>query len=213
MWSKDRPQVIDPETFHDAFVQRFPRFSSQEPHDVQEVVIELIDTFEKSLGVGFIQNIFNGIETQEVTYPGGVSKKDSDVTIIVVHPDEQNQTLEELMKRRENYHAFSGYVDDSGKEHNAAVTRSVVTKMPLSFIVSFGQYNDKYNVRVPREYNGYVLFGLVMHLGNTRGGHYISFVRHKGVWCCMDDETVIDREPPESGQYYLAFYKKSLKTV
>lgn len=213
MWSKDRPKVIDPESFHQAFVARFPKFAAQEPHDVQEVVLELIDTFEKSLGVGFVQSIFNGTETQEVTYPGGVSKKDSDVTIVVVHPKTQNQTLDELMRQRENYFAFSGYVDDDGKEHHAAVTRTVLSKYPLTFVVSFGQYDNKYMIKVPRDYNGYVLFGLVMHIGSQHGGHYMSFVKHKGAWVCIDDDTVMDRDPPESGQYYLAFYKKSLQKV
>lgn len=213
MWSKDRPKVIDPASFHEAFVKKFPRFANQEPHDVQEVVLELIDTFEKSLGVGFVQSVFNGTETQEVTYPGGTSKKDSDVTLIVVHPTRQGQSLEELMQQRGSYHAFSGYVDDMGQEYHAAVTRTLLTKMPLTLIVSFGQYDKKYSVKVPHKFEGYILFGLVMHIGSTAGGHYLSFVKHKGVWCCADDDTVVDREPPETGQYYLAFYKKSLQKV
>lgn len=214
-WTKSsvRPECIDPESFHKAFVDKFPRFGENRPHDVQEVVLELIDTFEKSLGVGFVQSIFNGIETQEVTFPGGVSNKNSDLTLVVVHPTEQNQTLDELWKRRENYHAFSGYIDDSGKEHHAAVTRTIVSQMPSTLIVSFSQYDAKHRVRVPKVYGDHVLFGLVVHIGSTHGGHYIAYVKHKGVWRVADDETVREAEPPESGEYYLAFYKKSTQKV
>jgi ubiquitin C-terminal hydrolase len=200
--------VIDPESFHRAFCEKFPRFSGNMPHDVQEVVLELVDTFEKSLGVGFIQSIFNGTETQEVVYPGGVSKKESDLTLVVVHPEKQNETLDELLKRRANYHAFSGYIDDTGKEHNAAVTRTFITKYPSIMIISFDQYERKSTVRVPKTFENYILFGLVVHHGSTHGGHYTAFVKHKGVWRHTDDESIASVEPPELGEYYLAFYKK-----
>jgi len=212
LWAKNRPTVIDPESFHKAFCEKFPRFRENMPHDVQEVVLELVDTFEHSLGVGFIQNIFNGTETQEVVYPGGVSKKDSELTLVVVHPEKQHQTLDELLKHREAYHAFSGYIDDSGKEHHAAVTRTYITKYPSTMIISFDQYERKSTVRVPRVFENYSLFGLVVHHGSVHGGHYTAFVKHKGVWRHTDDETVVTVEPPEAGEYYLAFYKKiSLK--
>jgi ubiquitin C-terminal hydrolase len=206
MWRTKDP--VDPRAFHTAFVKKYPTFREYFPHDVQEVVLALIDTFESSLGVGFIQSVFNGTETQEVTYPKGCSKKEHDITTIVVCPSVQGQTLDELLKRRENFEAFSGYIDDAGEEYHAAVTRTFVSKWPSTVIVSFNQYNAKYMVRVPNELPGHVLFGLVVHYGSTGGGHYAAYVKHKGVWRYVDDDVVVERDPPEAAEYYLAFFKK-----
>jgi hypothetical protein len=199
MWRKG--EEADPRAFHAAF-------TANQPHDVQEVVLSLIDTFERALGVGFVQSIFNGTETQEVTYPKGVSKKEHDITTVVVCPTAQNQTLDELLQRREKYEAFSGYIDDAGEEYNAAVTRTIVTKWPSIVIVSFNQYDAKYVVRVPQQLPGHSLFGLVVHYGSTGGGHYAAYVKHKGVWRYVDDDSVVEHDPPEAAEYYMAFYKE-----
>ena len=206
MWRKG--EEADPRAFHTAFTAKYPSFAHLHPHDVQEVVLALIDTFENALGVGFVQSIFNGTETQEVTYPKGVSKKEHDITTVVVCPTAQNQTLEELLQRREKYEAFSGYIDDAGEEYNAAVTRTIVSKWPSIVIVSFNQYDAKYVVRVPQQLPGHSLFGLVVHYGSTGGGHYAAYVKHKGVWRYVDDDTVVERDPSEAGEYYMAFFKE-----
>jgi hypothetical protein len=206
MWRKG--EEADPRAFHAAFTANYPTFSHLQPHDVQEVVLSLIDTFERALGVGFVQSIFNGTETQEVTYPKGVSKKEHDITTVVVCPTAQNQTLDELLQRREKYEAFSGYIDDAGEEYNAAVTRTIVTKWPSIVIVSFNQYDAKYVVRVPQQLPGHSLFGLVVHYGSTGGGHYAAYVKHKGVWRYVDDDSVVEHDPPEAAEYYMAFYKE-----
>ena len=206
MWRKD--ESPDPRAFHDAFTRKYTSFRNLQPHDVQEVVLALIDTFESALGVGFVQSIFNGTETQEVTYPKGVSKREHDVTTIVVCPSAQGQTIDELLKKREKYEAFQGYIDDAGEEYHAAVTRTFVSKWPSIVIVSINQYDAKYVVHVPHEIPGYQLFGLVVHYGTTGGGHYAAYTKHKGVWRYIDDDVVIERDPSEAGEYYMAFYKK-----
>lgn len=206
MWRKDLQP--DPRAFHQAFTRKYTSFANLQPHDVQEVVLSLIDTFENALGVDFVWSIFNGTETQEVTYPKGVSRKEHDITTIVVTPRDQNQTLASLLEQREGYEAFSGYIDDAGEEYNAAVTRTIVSKWPSIVIVSFNQYDAKYMVNVPRTFDDNALFGLVVHYGHFVGGHYAAYVKHKGAWRYYDDDSVIEQEPPETGEYYMAFYKK-----
>jgi len=206
MWRKDLQP--NPRAFHQAFTRKYTSFANLRPHDVQEVVLSLIDTFEGALGVGFVQSIFNGTDTQEVTYPKGVSRKDQDITTVVVTPWEQNLPLDELLKRRGSYEAFSGYIDDAGQEYNAAVTRTFISRWPSIVIVSFSQYDAKYMVNVPHTFNNNSLFGLVVHYGHYVGGHYAAYVKHKGVWRYYDDDSVVERDPPESGEYYMAFYKK-----
>lgn len=206
MWKSKDPVSMN--AFHQAFTKKYTSFANMYPHDVQEVVLALIDTFEASLGVGFIQNIFNGTETQEVTYPKGVSKKEHELTTVVLMPTEQNQSLDELVKKRACFEAFSGYIDDAGEEYHAAVTRTYVSRWPSIIIFSFSQYTNKYVVRVPKTFENYTLFGLVVHYGTTGGGHYAAYVKHKGVWRYIDDDVIIEKEPTESSEYYMAFYKK-----
>lgn len=208
LWRNKESAYTIPRDFHTAFTRKYPSFANLQPHDVQEVLLKLIDTFEESLGKEFVRAIFNGQETQEVMYPKGVSKKENDITAIVVMPKAQNQTLDELMKNREGLDAFSGYVDDEGNTWNAAVTRTYITKFPSTLIVSFAQYDAKYTVRIPERYEGYALYGLVVHYGSTNGGHYAAYAKHRGVWRYIDDDTIIEREPPEAGEYYVAMYKK-----
>ena len=208
MWRNKDLAYVTPREFHDAFTKKYPSFRNLQPHDVQEVVLSLIDTFEKSLGADFVKGIFNGTETREVVYPKGVSKKDAEMTTVVVMPTKQNQTLDELMKHREGCDAFGGYVDDDGNSWHAAVTRTYISIVPSILIVSFNQYDAKYAVRVPQRYeNIRELFGLVVHHGSTRGGHYAVYVKHRGVWRYIDDDVVTEKDPPESGEYYMAFFK------
>lgn len=207
LWRNKEAMYIIPRDFHTAFTKKYPSFANLQPHDVQEVLLSLIDTFEASLGKDFIRSVFNGKEIQEVTYPKGVSKKENDVTTVVVTPTRQNQTLDELIEQRGGLDAFSGYTDDDGNTWHAAVTRTYITQSPDMLIVSFSQYAAKYTVRVPQRYNNYALFGLVVHYGSTYGGHYAAYVKHKGVWRYIDDDTVTEREPDEAGEYYLAFFK------
>lgn len=207
LWRKSSPYP-DVRPFHKAFCERFPRFGNGWPHDVQEVVLELVDTFEKALGVGFVQGMFNGTESQTVTYPKGTSTKEYEFTTLVLTPETSGQTLDELIRRHEKTEAFSGYMDDAGNTYHAAVKQTRVTKLPPVFMVSFSQYDARRTVRVPQTYGeDHTLFGLVVHQGSVHGGHYTAYVKHKGTWRHVDDTSVVDAEPPEAGDYYMAWYK------
>jgi hypothetical protein len=210
MWRKDLHP--DPRALHGAFTRKYTSFANLQPHDVQEVVLALIDTFESALGVDVIQSIFNGTETQEVTYPKGVSETTQGITTVVVTPRKQNQTLDELLKQREIHEAFAGYTDDAGETYNAAVTRTFISKWPSIVIVTFNQYDAKYMVDVPHTFDNNSLFGLVVHYGHSVGGHYAAYAKHKGVWMYYDDDTVVKRDPPGSAEYYMAFYKTFRET-
>jgi ubiquitin C-terminal hydrolase len=49
---------VDPNELLDAFRERFPEFEERKQHDSQEVVLKLMDVFEKSIGL----KVFNGRE-------------------------------------------------------------------------------------------------------------------------------------------------------
>lgn len=211
MWKTEPKFSADVRPFYAAFCERFPRFGNGWPHDTQEVILELLDTFEKSLGREFIQGIFNGTESQIVTYPGGISTTESLFTTLVLEPEKAGQTLDELLKRRACGDAFiSGYVDGDGKEYRIAVKETRLVKVPPVFVVSFSQYTGRRAVAVPQVYGDHVLFGLVVHQGSIHGGHYTAYVKHRGTWRHIDDTSIVEADPPVHGDYYMAWYKKRL---
>lgn len=51
----------------------------------------------------------------------------------------------------------------------------------------------------------YKLIACVLHVGNQRGGHYVSYIRRKSNWYFINDEHVKETPTPE-GSYYLMVY-------
>jgi hypothetical protein len=83
LFSKSEVGPVDPSPLLGVFRTRFPDFANARQHDAQEVIICLIDVFEKSLGKEFIKSIFNGEETTETVYPGGKSEHKSEFTTLL----------------------------------------------------------------------------------------------------------------------------------
>jgi ubiquitin C-terminal hydrolase len=210
LWKTKPKFCADVRPFYAAFCKRFPRFGNGWPHDVQEVILELLDVFEKSIGAEFIRGNFNGTESQIITYPKGVSTTTASFTTLVLEPETAGQTLAALVRRREKGDAFSGYVDDAGTVYNVAMKEMRVDHLPRILIISFTQYTGRRAVEVPRMYGDHVLFGLVVHQGSIHGGHYTAYVRHRNVWRHIDDTCITESEPPLHGDYYMAWYKKKL---
>lgn len=198
---------VNPKALLHAFRTRFPAFEGGAQHDAQEVIILLIDVFEKSIGQKFIKSIFNGVETQETVYPGGISKKNSEFVTLMLHPDGPT-SLEGLVQKRLKHVGIEGYEDDTGKKHHVAAVRQVVTTWPRVFGVTFAMYNNKFQIEIPQEFEGRKLFAIVLHHGIQWGGHYALAVRRFDKWYIKDDETVSEiNEVPKTGPWYMAWYR------
>lgn len=191
-----------------AFRGKFLRFDNLNQHDSQEVILCLIDIFEETLGKEFIKNIFNGEETTETVYPGGVSKTKNDFVTILFQLGGGTADLMDLIKNKNNFQKISGYRDDSGVEHTEAETRTIVTRWPQIISFSFGMYGQKTIVKIPQEFEGKHLFAAVVHQGGPNGGHYALAVKRHGEWFLKDDDAVLRMsEPPMNGYFYMIWYR------
>ena len=54
----------------------------------------------------------------------------------------------------------------------------------------------------------YELFGVVSHIGNLRGGHYVAYVKCQGCWYLADDPWIlkVEEEVVARCQAYMLFY-------
>lgn len=198
---------VDPGDLLRAFRNRFPDFANQNQHDSQEVIVLMIDVFEKSIGKKFIKSIFNGIETTETVYPGGISKRETEFVTLIVMPTESS-SLEALLKAREKHVGIEGYKDDTGRKHHVAAMRQVVSKWPRVFGVLFSMYDQKFTIEIPENLGDHRLFAAVVHQGFRQGGHYALVVRRHDKWYIKDDESVTElQEPPRKGLFYMAWYR------
>lgn len=189
-----------------AFHLRFPKFADNSQHDAQEVILCLLDLFEKSFGKEVITSIFNGEEIQETIYPDGKSEIKSSFTTLILDVTKPC-TLKELMDARQKHSMIAGYTDRDGKVHNAAAVSTRITKWPQVAMFSFSMYAAKYGVIVPNTFEGKSLFACVLHSGNMYGGHYAALINRGNKWFVIDDENISPIETsPLSCPFYMAFY-------
>ena len=198
---------VNPTKLLDAFRSKFPEFAHGQ-HDAQEVVIILLDVFEKSLGKELIEGIFNGQETQEIAWSVGKTSHVNPFTVLLIDVETET-SLEDLVNKREEPRVLENYTDESGKTHNVAALRTCVTRWPKVLGISFSMYMNKFAIHIPLEFQGLRLFSCIIHNGIQQGGHYALLVRRYDSWYIKDDESV--REVPEpkdlKGAFYMAWYR------
>jgi len=198
---------VNPSALLKAFREKFPEFTRGQ-HDAQEVVIILLDVFEKSLGKKLIQGIFNGKETQEVAWSGGKTTKINPFTVLIIDVNKED-SLENLVEERCDPVSLENYVDNSGQVHECAALRNTVSEWPRVLGVSFSMYMNKFPVKIPLEFQGLRLFSCIIHSGVRNGGHYMLLVRRYDKWYIKDDESVREVPAPENlnGPFYMAWYR------
>jgi ubiquitin C-terminal hydrolase len=198
---------VNPKDLLNAFRAKFPSFGHGQ-HDAQEVVIILLDVFEKSLGKELIQGIFNGQETHEIAWNGGKTTSTSPFTVLLIDVN-KDESLEDLVNKRQEPVPLENYTDNSGKTHQCAALRNRVTQWPKVLGISFSMYTNKFSIQIPLEFGGLRLFSCIIHTGIQQGGHYALLVRRYDKWYIKDDEHV--REVPEpkdlKGAFYMAWYR------
>lgn len=208
LFTRDKTEPVSPSDLLGAFRVRFPQFASNQQHDAQEVILHLIDAFEKSLGKEIIQDIFNGEDAQETVWSEGMSITKTPFTTLILDVTEPCR-LEDLLKDRQEERSLEGFVDDDGKSFAVAAIRNKVMKWPRIVSFSFSMYDYKFPVEIPFEIEGRKLFACVLHQGAQRGGHYALLVRRFDKWYLKDDENV--REVPHiktfKGEFYQAWYR------
>ena len=202
MWTKGT-EPLNAKPLLTAFQDKFKDFTPLQQHDAHEAVLSLLDALEKSLGLDYIKPIFYGKEEQVVFFPNGQSSRTHEFMSLVVDSVEH-------MKQYDKYNILSDYVDDSGKKHHAAAVSTAIKETGHCLTVIFTQKCPA--ELIPDTYHGLKLFGLVIHWGMARGGHYAVVLKHKGQWRVIDDDTVIKIDAPDSNvMCSMAWYKKVTK--
>jgi ubiquitin C-terminal hydrolase len=205
LFLKDKTNPLSPDTLFSAFKERFPQFGDGQQHDAQEVVIHMIDVFERSLGKEFIMDLFNGEEVQETVWDGGRSVKRTPFTTLFLDVSEPCR-LHDLLTPKT--FSIENYKDDSGKVHEHATVQTRVDRWPKFISFTFSMYDYKFPIEIPLDFEGRVLFACIVHMGSRHGGHYALVVRRFDKWYIKDDASVTEvHEPPRRGAFYQVWYR------
>ena len=181
----------------------FPRFKLEEQHDVQEAILCIIDILERA--VPLIKKWFYGKKVQETIWPGGKTTNEEDFSVHLITSN--GNDMEEMLKKSTDWDVLDNFEDTEGKVHNVATTRKLFSKLPQILMISFDRKShikiienilmDKY------EYN---LIASAVHVGLQNDGHYMSFVKRRNMWFCINDEMVREEELPDQGGFYFMVY-------
>jgi len=189
------------------FQEKFPRFKTNEQHDVQEALLCIIDILERSTPE--IKKWFYGKKVQETIWPTGKSSNEEDFCVHLV--TSSGKDMGQILSKSTDWNVVDNYVDDDGKKHHLATTRMVFSQLPQVLIISF---DKKCHVQIlekliidNKQYN---LISTALHVGDQNDGHYVCFVKRRNKWILMNDEMMKAHELPEEGGYYLMVY--NLKT-
>ena len=210
LFEKDKKDPVNPVDLLRAFQKKFPEFSDGQQHDAQEVILHLIDVFERSLGKEFITSLFNGEEIQETRWSGdGCSRTSSPFTTILLDVTEPSR-LSDLLKDRAEPTSIENYKDSDGTVHNKATIHRRVERWPKFTCFSFSMYDYKFPIEIPLEFEGRKLYACIIHHGHARGGHYALLVRRYSTWYIKDDEQVTEVKSPNDtirGEFYQCWYR------
>ncbi len=201
-WSFDK-KPLDLAPLMLAFQREFPRFKTDEQHDVQEAILCIIDILERAEPI--IKEWVYGKKTQETIWPTGKSLNEE---IFSVHlMTYKSDDIGKMLKESTDWNTLDNFEDTDGKKHNIATTRMMFSKIPPIFMLSF---DVKSHIKIIHEISidnqTYYLSSCAMHVGNQHDGHYVSFARHKHKWFYMNDEHVSEKTPPDRGSYYFMIY-------
>jgi uncharacterized UBP type Zn finger protein len=205
-WTKGQDNV-DVNSLLLEFRIRFPRFRSNEQHDVQETILCIIDILETSRPE--IKHWFYGKKVQETVWPGGKSSNEEDFSVHLI--TSEGKDMGEMLKKSTDWNVLENFEDTEGKVHHVATTRMLFSKLPQVLMVSFDRKShiqiieniiiDKY------EYN---LVASAVHVGNQNDGHYVGIIKRRNKWFLADDDTVKEHPLPDEAGYYFMVY--NLKT-
>jgi len=208
LFIKGETSPVSPSDLFGAFRAQFPRFADGQQHDAQEVVLLLIDVFEKSLGKEFVTDLFNGEESQETAWNQGTSEIKTSFTSILLNVSEPSR-LQDLLEDRQKSILIQNYIEEGGTLHEEAKVTSRVDRWPKFISFTFTMYDYKFPIEIPFEFEDRKLFACILHRGNSHGGHYALLVRRYDKWYVKDDENI--REIPDisvmKGEFYQAWYR------
>ena len=179
------------------FHEKFPRFKSMWPHDAQEALFCLMDILEP-----YVKDVVYGEREQHTVWPGGKKIVKEPYSMLLLH-GEHGKTVDALIKTSEEWHTLTDYVDDAGKKHHVATTRTGIVRFPRVLFVSF---DKKARVTAGGVLDRYEVSGSILHVGSQEGGHYMSMIKSGDAWVLQDDVTLTQVDFPETQDHHVLMY-------
>lgn len=198
------------------FINKFPQFDNNNQNDSQEVFICFLDFLDNSCD-NFIKKIFFSELEQTTICKNNSSLKKDFTNIHLLYPIEETN-ITKLINKYQDWNTIENYIDNKGINYHVALTRTIIKETSSVIVFSIKMYDKKVKIELEEtiELNNikYDLFATVTHLGSIRGGHYISYTKHKDVWYMKDDEESKSVSTiPFKHYHYMVFYKKSRTTT
>lgn len=206
-WNKTQEGVINVEALLRAFQRHFPRFIVGQQHDAQEAILCMMDILEKQITE--IKQWFYGKKVQEVVWPGGKTSTEEDFCIHLTNSN--GRDMGEMLRKSTEWGVVENFEDKEGKIHHLATTRMLFSKLPKILLISFD--TKSYLKIIEKLYIDraeYNLISSAIHTGIQYDGHYVSFIKHKGLWYYINDDVVQQQNLPSEAGYYVLVY--NLKT-
>ncbi len=207
-WTKG-PETIELGELITLFQTSFPRFKTDEQHDVQETILCIIDIIERADPT--IKHWFYGKKVQETVWPGGKSSNEEAFSVHLIPSIPGDTDMAKMFEKSTGWDTLDAFEDDTGQVHAVAVTRQLFSRLPQIFMVSF---DAKSQVRIIEHIHiddhEYSLIACAVHVGHQNDGHYVSFVKNKNKWFIINDTSIKQMDLPEEASYYFMVY--NLKT-
>lgn len=202
-WTKGQ-DTVDIKSLLTEFRNKFPRFTTDEQHDVQETVLCIIDILEISRPE--IKQWFYGKKTQETIWPDGKSSNEEDFSIHLITSD--GNDMGKMLSDSTDWNTIENFEDTNGKVHHVAATRMLFSKLPQVLMISFDRKSQIKVIEtliIDKKYE-YNLISAAVHVGFQNDGHYVSFVKRRNKWFLMNDESIEECKLPQEASYYIMFY-------
>ena len=208
-WTKGQ-ETLNVKPLLEEFQKKFPRFKSNEQHDVQEAIMCIIDVLEQA--EPDVKNWFYGKKVQETIWPGGKSTNEEDFSVHLI--TSSGNDMAKMLSKSTDWNVLENFEDGEGKVHNVATTRMVFSKLSRVLMISF---DTKSHIKIIEnihigglEYN---LIASAVHVGHQHDGHYVSFVKRRNKWFLLNDESVKEHDLPlEAGHYFMVYNLKTLSS-
>jgi len=205
-FSRQESNKIDLTPLLKEFQILFPRFKLHEPHDTQDALFCIIDILEKEYGI--IKRLIYGKKTQITISPDGKNTSDTDYSIQTLTIDDHVCKVSDLINKSMNWNTLEGYVDDNGKVHHVATTRTIFKQLQPLMIISF---DKKSRIQIEEDLSftddiKYSLQSCVIHEGVQWGGHYYSMCKFNDKWYVQDDDHIAEVNLKEIDGYYILIY-------
>ena len=195
------------------FINRFSQFNNNNQNDSQEVFICFLEFLDTSCE-DFIKKICFSKMEQTTICKDETSIKEEFTTIHFLYPTKET-SLNDLITKFQDWNTIDNYRDTKNVTHYVATTRTIIKDPSPIMTFSFRMYERKIRIELEEKIKinnfNYDLFGIVTHLGSIKGGHYISYTKHKNIWYMKDDEECKEvSKIPLKHYHYLALYKRIL---